>query len=102
MVDGCDFTLSQLLDTVETDIRIKNSLGQLGNLNISGFFICLLIHVCISGMKILDYETIDFDLGNFCPKNSLGRNDVDMEIKTFNCVNVLQNQRLAKALSDND
>lgn len=38
MVDGCDFTLSQLLDTVETDIRIKNSLGQLGNLNISGFF----------------------------------------------------------------
>lgn len=53
-------------------------------------------------MKILDYETIDFDLGNFCRKNSLGRNDVDMEIKTFNCVNVLQNQRLAKALSDND
>lgn len=96
MVDGCDFTLSQLLDTVETDIRIKNSLGQLGNLNISGFLICLLI--CISGMKILVFETIYFDLGIFSRKNSLGRN----EIKTFNCVNVLQNQRLAKALSDND
>lgn len=26
MVDGCDFTLSQLLDTVETDIRIKKFL----------------------------------------------------------------------------
>lgn len=89
VVDGCVFTLSQLLDTVETDIRIENSLGQLGNLNISGFLICLLI--CISGMKILDFETIDFDLGNFFRKNSLGRNDVDTEIKTFNCVKELQN-----------
>lgn len=85
VVDCCDFTLS------ETDIRIENSIRKPEHFRV--FF-----YMSVD-MYLLEEE---FDFGIFSRKNSLGRNDVDMEIKKINCVNELQNQRIAKALSDDD
>lgn len=62
MDDGCDFMLSQILDTVETEIMMENSLGQLGNINISQSINTYLGREDTTNM---DFETIDFDMEYF-------------------------------------
>lgn len=56
------FMLSQIFDSVETEIKVKNSWGQLGNLNISQSIDRYLGDKDTTNM---DLETIDFDLGIF-------------------------------------
>ncbi|XP_062598901.1 uncharacterized protein LOC134260347, partial [Saccostrea cucullata] len=101
MDDGCDFLLSQFLDTVETEIKIENSVGQLGNLNISQLNDGYLKEEDSTPM---DFQTINFDLGIFSRENSIDQNDGDMKMETFECVgpNESQNRRFAEAVSDDD
>lgn len=99
MDDGCDFMLSQILDSVETEIMMENSLGQFGNLNISQ---SIDMYLGDEDTTNMDFETIDFDLGIFSRENSLEQNDADMKTETFDCVKEFQNRRFAEAVSDND
>lgn len=69
MDDGCDFMLSQILDSVETEIMMENSLGQFGNLNISQ---SIDMYLGDEDTTNMDFETIDFDLGIFFPGELLG------------------------------
>lgn len=99
MDDGCDFMLSQILDSVETEIKMENFLGQSGNLNISQ---SIEMYLGDENTTNMDFETIDFDLGIFSWENSLEQNDADMKTETFDCVKEFQNRRFAEAVSDND
>lgn len=80
MDDGCDFMLLQILDSVETEIKMENSLGQLGNLNISQ---SIDMYLGDDDTTNMDFETIDFDLGFFSRENSLEQNDADMKTDSF-------------------
>ncbi|XP_061170834.1 uncharacterized protein LOC133180304 [Saccostrea echinata] len=99
MDDGCDTLLSQFLDTVETEIKIENSLGQLGNLNISH---SIDAYLGDEDSTHMDYRTINFDLGIFSRENSLEEIDGDMKMETLECVNESQNGRFADAVSYDD
>lgn len=99
MDDGCDFMLSQILDSVETEIKMENSLGQLGNLYIS---YSIDMYFGNEDTTNMNFETIDFDMGIFSRENSLEQNDADMKTETFDCVKEFQNGRFAEGVSDND
>ena len=96
MDDGYDFMLSQVLDTVETEIMVENSLG---NLTISQ---SIEQYLGDEDPTHMDFETINFDLGIFLPGNSLEKMDGDIKEETLECVKDSQDRRFAAAVSDDD